>query len=150
MKVTKTLEERITALEDIEAIKNLKHKYFRCLDRRLWDEIGDCFTVDAYGDYNKKILNGREALASSFKDGIAPNYKVLVHQGHNPEIALVSKTKATGYWELESFLTANNDTGLQIVAIYEDEYQKQSGKWRMSKTIVTYVFKKTVEVGWNK
>ena len=41
-----TLEERVEALEkelqkmkDIEAIKELKGKYFRCLDGKMWDEL---------------------------------------------------------------------------------------------------------------
>ena len=42
------LEARIRALEDIEAIKRLKHKYFRCIDKGLWDEIGNCFAEDGW------------------------------------------------------------------------------------------------------
>jgi len=45
------LEARIQALEDLEAIKQLKHAYFRCLDMRLWDELRGYFTPDASVDY---------------------------------------------------------------------------------------------------
>ena len=41
------LEKRIQALEDIEAIKRLKYKYWRCLDTKSWDEMEECFVDDA-------------------------------------------------------------------------------------------------------
>ncbi len=34
-------------LEEIEAIKRLKYKYFRCLDRKLWKEMAGCLIPDA-------------------------------------------------------------------------------------------------------
>ena len=39
-----TLEEldaRLRALEDIQAITQLKYRYFRLLDHQLWDELRD-------------------------------------------------------------------------------------------------------------
>jgi len=41
------LESRIRALEDVEAIKRMKHKYFRCVDLQLWDQLRDCFVPEA-------------------------------------------------------------------------------------------------------
>ena len=34
-------------LHELEAIKRLKHKYLRCLDEKLWDEMETVFTEDA-------------------------------------------------------------------------------------------------------
>ena len=39
-------------LEALEAIKRLKYRYLRCLDQKLWDEIGECFTEDATAAYS--------------------------------------------------------------------------------------------------
>ena len=38
------LKARVRILEDIESIRRLRNKYFRCLDGKLWDEIAECFT----------------------------------------------------------------------------------------------------------
>ena len=37
------LEARIRLQEDMEHIRMLKAKYWRCLDRKLWDELTEVF-----------------------------------------------------------------------------------------------------------
>ena len=34
-------------LQEIEAIKRLKYRYFRCIDTKAWKELEDCFSEDA-------------------------------------------------------------------------------------------------------
>ena len=46
-----TLEARVRALEDIQAITQLKYRYFRLLDHQDWDELRRCFTDDIATDY---------------------------------------------------------------------------------------------------
>jgi len=148
----RALEARIRALEDIEAIKRLKYKYFRCIDTGLWDEIGNCFAEDAVADYIPGMpLQGRAVIAKFFKDNIAPAYTMCVHQGHNPEIELTSDTTATGIWELDNFMvTAKTNTGLWIAAFYDDEYLKEKGEWKINSTKVTFIFRSDIEKGWAK
>jgi len=38
-------------LQELEAIKRLKYKYFRCIDEKLWDEMRSCFIEDATCSY---------------------------------------------------------------------------------------------------
>jgi hypothetical protein len=38
-------------LVELEKIRRLKYRYLRCVDLKLWDEIGDLFTDDATADY---------------------------------------------------------------------------------------------------
>jgi bile-acid 7alpha-dehydratase len=146
------LEARIRALEDIEAIKRLKHKYFRCIDKGLWDEIGNCFAEDAVADYIPGTpLQGRAAIAKFFTENVAPAYSMCVHQGHNPEIELTSDTAATGIWELDNFMvTAKTNVGFWIAAFYEDEYVKEKGEWKIKRTKVDFFFFSNIEKGWAK
>ena len=39
-------------LVEIEAIKQVKYRYARCLDQKLWDEMGDLLTEDAVAEYS--------------------------------------------------------------------------------------------------
>ena len=146
------LEARIRALEDIEAIKRLKYKYFYRIDKGLWDEIGDCFAEDGAADYGEdKVIQGKAAITKFFKENVAPAYSMCVHQGHNPEIELTSDTTATGVWELEAFMvTAETNMGLWIAVFYEDEYVKEKGKWKINRTKAIFIFRSDIEKGWAK
>lgn len=146
------LEARIRLLEDLEAIKRLKYRYFRCIDKALWDEIGDCFAEDGVADYGEYgVIEGRVAIAKFFKEGIGPAYSMCVHQGHNPEIDMTSDTTATGIWELDNFMvTTEPIVGLWIAAWYEDEYVKEKGEWKIKRTKVIFIFRSDIEKGWAK
>ena len=147
------LEARIRVLEDLEAIKRLKYKYFYCIDKGLWDEIGDCFAEDAVADYglDMPLLQGRATISNFFMENIAPAYSMCVHQGHNPEIDLTSDTTATGLWELDNFMvTAKTNMGIWIGAFYEDDYVKEKSEWKIKKTKISYIFMSDIEKGWAK
>ncbi len=146
------LDARIRVLEEIEAIKRLKYKYFRCMDKGLWDEMGECFAEDAVADYERHgLIQGRAAIARFFKEYVAPAYSMCVHQGHNPEIDLRSDSTATGTWELDNFMvTSETNIGLWIAAFYEDEYAKEGGEWKIKRTKIVYIFRSDIEKGWAK
>jgi bile-acid 7alpha-dehydratase len=150
----KDLEARIKKLEDLEAIKRLKYKYFRCIDKALWDEIGDCFAEDALADYGPDPewkIKGRAGITKFFKEMIGPAYSLCVHQGHNPEIDLTSDKTAKGQWELDNFMVASDPVkGIWIAAFYEDEYVKEKGAWKIKSTRVVFIFRSDLEKGWAK
>jgi len=152
MNESRDLEARIRRLEDLEAIKRIKHKYFRCIDQGLWDEIGNCFAEEGIADYDPEApLQGRAAITKFFKENIAPAYSMCVHQGHNPELELTSDTTATGIWQLENFmLTAETNTGFWIAGSYEDDYIKEKGEWKINRTKVILIFWSDIEKGWAK
>ena len=41
----------------IEEIKRLKHRYFRTLDLKLWEEFGDCLTEDVTARYGTQAMD---------------------------------------------------------------------------------------------
>ena len=59
---------------DLEAIKRLKYKYMRCIDRKLWDELADVFVPDATAAYSsgKYAFTGREAILDFLKKSTGP------------------------------------------------------------------------------
>ena len=58
------VEARLQVIEDIEAVKKAMFRYYRCLDFKLFDELGDCFTQDVTADYGMPGwgAEGREVL----------------------------------------------------------------------------------------
>ncbi|HLY36426.1 MAG TPA: nuclear transport factor 2 family protein [Candidatus Binatia bacterium] len=138
------LERRIRALEDLEAIKRLKYRYFRCLDLKLWDEMAGCFTPDATVDYGggRYRFDGVDAIIRFLRESLARETGALgYHHGHHPEIDLTSDTTARGIWALDNYLfNASRKRGVRIAAYYRDEYVKRDGEWRIRHTGYTYVF----------
>ncbi len=135
------LEARISALESIEAIKKVKAKYWRCIDKKLWDELADVFSEDAVwyrADGKHRI--GRKAIlqwAAEFHEGV-----ISTHRGHQPEIEMTSDTTAKALWALDfcnRLLPGERErTGW---AYYEDEYVKGKDGWRIKTSKLTYLLR---------
>src|SRR5690348_5712471 len=124
-------------LVEIEAIKRVKYRYARCLDQKLWDDIGDCFTADAQAAYSGGAysLDSRDAIVDCRRRAMGAETFHSSHRMHHPEIDLTSPTSATGVWALEDTVI---ETQWQITirgaAFYTDEYVKEDGQWRIKRT----------------
>ena len=135
------LEKRIRVMEDIEAIKNLKAKYFRCVDKKLWEEMETVLTEDAVADYGMgiELLQGRQAIIEFLKKNLDRDSMISVHQGHNPEIEITSDTTARGVWVLNDRLIIQTIATLNGWRYYEDEYVKVNGEWKKKSTKITNI-----------
>ncbi len=136
------LEARIRVLEDVEAIRRLRNKYFRCLDGKLWDEMAECFTDDVAASYfNGEInLRGKEKTIEFFKLGLT-DALIGLHHGHHPEIEITSDTTARGTWGLYNYLIdRTNNRGQRIGGIYQDEYVKENGQWKIKSIACNQLF----------
>ncbi|HZR81410.1 MAG TPA: nuclear transport factor 2 family protein [Candidatus Binatia bacterium] len=136
-------------LVEIELIKRLKYKYMRCLDQKLWDEIGDCFTDDAVASYSggKYAFEGREAIVAFFRASMSSPSFLSSHRVHHPEIDLTSPTTATGTWALEDVvIDPERDFALRGAAFYTDDYVKTADGWRIART----AYKRSFEEVWSR
>ncbi len=124
-------------LEEIEAIKQLKYKYFRCLDRKDWEGVAETLSEDAVASYDsgKYDFQGRDAIMDFLKGALGNRGIVSQHHGHHPEIEVGDDGRARGVWYLEDyviFLASN--TGIRGAAFYTDEYRKEDGRWKICST----------------
>ena len=135
------LEKRIRIMEDIEAIKKLKAKYFRCVDKKLWDEMEEIWIEDAVADYGMgiEVLQGRKEILEFLKKNLGRDSMISVHQGHNPEIEITSDTSARGVWVLNDGLIIQTIARLNGWRYYEDEYVKVNGEWKKKNTRITNI-----------
>jgi len=129
-------------LEDLEAIKRLKYKYLRCVDCKLLEGLGECFTEDATTSYEggKHSLAGREAILRFFSSDDFRRI-VTMHHVHHPEIEITGSGSARATWSLEDYVidTRANWT-LHGGALYEDEYVRANGEWRIKHTGFVRIF----------
>ena len=138
------LERRLCVIEDIEAIKRLKYRYWRHLDLKQWDELARCFTNDASVCYGagKYEFHGVDAIMAFLREALGRERgSVTIHQGHHPEIDLTSPTTATGTWALYNYMyNLKQNRGIRIGAYYHDRYRKTGNAWQFQHIGYTYIF----------
>lgn len=132
------LRQDVQRLFDIEAIKQLKHAYFRCIDTANLEELATLFhrevSVHFVGGTYEWKLQGREkyleAVSQSFH-----RKAIGHHNGHSPEIQILSETEATGIWYLADNMWLLNHQHLTTgTALYWDRYEKIDGRWLIRST----------------
>lgn len=126
-----TLEERITRLEDIEAIRALQAKYQRCLDTRDFDGLAECFAEDVVSSYGDGSMSyeGREAVLGFLRGAMSLDMPSS-HLIHGGEIDVKDAGSASAKWYLEDFLLHRKFlVKLHGAAIYDVDYVKREGRW---------------------
>ena len=132
------LEEQVRVLSDIEAIRRLKAKYFRCVDQNSWDEMEEVFTEDATADYGPDIkLEGRKAVIDFLNKTVGRDTFTTAHHGHNAEINITDETTARAKWALQDRLIIRGVSTLTGWGYYDEEYVKQDGRWRIKSTAIS-------------
>lgn len=125
------LEQRITRLEDIEAIKQLKARYCHiCDDTHNPDTIASVFAED--GIWESKDFGqaqGHKDIRKLFA-GFRKMFTFSQHNITNPVIE-VNGDRATGIWYIMGpwTLTENNKE-IWMAARYDDDYVKINGAWK--------------------
>jgi hypothetical protein len=127
--------------DDIEAIRQLKARYFRLMDTKDWDALAQVFATDVVIDVTGEgggVTNG----VSEYIPFLRANIEniITVHHGHMPEIALTSPTTATGVWALEDQLWWPEGGPLKHMhgyGHYHETYEKQGATWRIKTMTIT-------------
>lgn len=131
----------IEQLNDIEDIKQLKARYCRLIDQKMWAELGAEFTSDAVIEINGAPGGAEDSQkfnsARQFMDRLQELMQPLVsvHQVHAPEIEILEPDKARGTWTISDRLVFPNGRPLKILhgwGIYHETYERISGRWRIA------------------
>lgn len=133
-----SLRKDIQRLMDIEAIKQLKHAYFRCIDTANLEELGELLhedvTVHFVGGNYEWQFQGRQAYLDAVAGAFNQN-AVAHHKGHSPEIQILSESEATAIWNLADHMWMLNYKHLTHGAsLYRDRYVKVDGRWLIADT----------------
>ncbi len=132
------LRADIQRLMDMEAIRQLKHAYFRCVDTANLEELAEICHDDVQvhfigGSYEWK-LDGKQAYLDNMRAAFG-KHAVGHHNGHHPEIQMLSETEATAIWYLaDNMWTLSRNHFTTGTALYWDRYLKVDGRWLMAET----------------
>ncbi len=129
------LEATMQRLSDIEAIKRLKYKYWRCVDNQRWADLRTCYADDAEASYmsGQWTFSGGDPIVDFLASSLTEIRKGMEergegssgHLGLQPEVELTSPTTARARW-----VASSGDGALY----YEDEYVKVDGDWKIKRS----------------
>jgi hypothetical protein len=140
--------DSLEGLRSLEEIRQVKYRCLRCVDLKLWDEIGDVFTPDAdldYGTiaYGKALqIAGRAEIVAFFRTKLGPD-TLTSHSAGQPEITVDgggtgtgTGTGATGIWQVrDTVLATRHRLLITGAAFHHDRYERgPDGRWRMAGT----------------
>ena len=145
------IERRLKALEDVEEIKRLKHRYCAyCDDNYDADGIASLFTEDAIWDGGMMgRAEGRDGIRDFFT-GSPESMTFAVHMVMNPIIEVDGDT-AKGTWYLFQACTfAEGNRAVWGSARYNEDYVRVDGAWRFKHLRLTSFFWTPFDQGWTK
>ena len=142
--------DALEALRSLEEIRQVKYRSLRCVDLKLWDEIGDVFTEDAdldYGTvaYGKPVqIAGRAEIVTFFRTKLGPD-TLTAHAAGQPEITVDGSTvdgstgdgnTATSIWQVhDTVLATRHRLLITGAAFHHDRYRRGAdGRWRIAGT----------------
>jgi hypothetical protein len=140
--------DALVRLNAIEDIKQLKARYFRCMDTKDWDGFADVFAPDAVMDMTEEmrdqqttadpVTRGNREIAAFVRAAVDP--VTTVHHGHMPEIDLTSDTTATGIWAMEDKLRWPEGSPIKAMhgyGHYHETYERVGKEWKIKKIMLT-------------
>ncbi len=129
--------------DDVLDICELKHRYFRHLDLKEFDDLGALLTDDATATYGDVVdrLSGRPAIVEFLRGALGGSDIVSLHNGHHPEITFSDPMQATGRWYLvDRVFVPAADLEIGGSAIYDDLYVRSPAGWRIAHTGYRRIF----------
>ena len=124
----------------IEEIKRLKHRYFRTLDLKKWDEYADCLAEDVDARYGTQAMgeplhfDSRAGVVDYMAKNLGPGI-ITIHIANHPEIDVDGDT-ATGSWAFEdTVIVPDFKVRIRGGGYYVDTYRRDpDGAWRIAST----------------
>jgi hypothetical protein len=152
MSDVKEMEKRILALEkecarlsDIEAIRQMRYKYWHAIRDVDLDTLLALFSENPVADFGlgeNMVAVGRDAVEKLYKMTVGtwkPNGQFP--RGFIPEIEITGDKTAKGTWMVEAqTLDWEKRLVTNVGCLYDEEYVREDGQWRISrlKTNFTY------------
>lgn len=144
------LNERITRLEDMNAIEKLQRSYGYFVDKGQWTPLSELFTQDATLEIGGKgIFLGKARVLEYMQKAFGPDGTkkgTLVNHMQFQPIPDISADGKTGWVRARAWVMSNGGWGLPL---YENEYRKENGVWKISRLTGPFTMYSSWE-GWGK
>lgn len=150
------LARDVDRAESMRAVKNLQRTYAQYSQYGLWNEMADMFAKDGTYIFDDEIIKGRKAIGDYLtthdgggRQGLQPgavHSQVIDH----PVVNLsVDGESAKGRW-YGFFLLSDNKGNASIQGgVFENEYVREDGKWKIGVHHFFPQYDGPYETGWH-
>jgi hypothetical protein len=156
------LRHQLGVLEDIQAIRTLHFKYGYYMDKCLFGEIVELFSDDAEINFLGGIFRGRAGAKRLYGGATGlngPVHGMMFEHLHAQDIVDVAPDRKTAKGRFRCLLQggvheSKKDAPPRIPSqfweggLYENEYVKENGVWKISVFGYNVVWQATYEQGW--
>ena len=139
-----TLEERIRALEDRDAIRELTARYCQLAVAGKSEEIVALFTRDGVMESGDTCERGQARLLELYRasfESLRPIPSV-----HNHVVEL-DGDHATGFCSLELRMVENGEA-VTAAGHYEDRFEREHGLWKFAHRKLVFYHRVPLSRGW--
>ena len=145
------LESRIRAVEDADAIRNLKARYAElCDDDYNPDGIAALFVDDAVWESGPLgRFEGKESIRDFFR-GASEIFTFAIHYSLNPQIEVTGDTARARWYLFMPCTVGDGDQAMWRAGIDEEEYVRVDGHWMFKSKKSTGIFNTPFDSGWAK
>ena len=150
------LEARVDQAESLRAIKRLQYAYGHYVEFGLWNDFADLFADDAVAHYPAGDLD-REAIRALFFEQVGGGQLGLAEGRLYPHFVLQPVVTldpggqtAHGRWHVLTLLGGYGGTATWVDGVYENDYAREDGVWKISELRTYTVFSGGYETGWTR
>jgi SnoaL-like domain len=161
------LEDRLTRAEDVEAVRKLQYQYGYYLDKTYYEEVVELFADrdDTRVHFLHGVFHGKEGarrlyagrFMTKFANGHnGPRYGRLLDHPQMQGVITLSEDGQSAHGRFRSLMSAGNHETVEGFrqwwegGVYENEYVKVDGQWRIKVLNFRSLWQGQFDQGWSK
>ena len=139
-----TLEERIRAIEDREAIRELTARYCQLAVGGHAEEIVALFTREGVMESGDTLGRGQARLLELYRSSFQELRPIPFVHNHVIEL---DGDRATGFCSLELRMVENGEA-VTAAGHYEDIFERERGVWKFAHRKLVFYHRVALSRGW--
>jgi SnoaL-like domain len=139
-----TLEQRVQAIEDREAIRGLSARYCQLAVAGKAEEIVALFTRDGAMESGDTVERGHARLLELYRASFGALRPIPFVHNHVVEL---DGDRATGFCSLELRMVENGEA-VTAAGHYEDRFEREDGVWKFAHRKLVFYHRVPLSRGW--
>ena len=153
-----TLTANVELAEDLSSIEKLQRAYGYYVDKGLWEDLSELFTQNAVANYPAGVFVGRKSIREHLYMNVGGhqlgdiglgNGRLYDHMNIQPVVHIdAGGLSAHGRWRAFAMFGSPGGSAVWAEGVYEMQYTKEKGVWKISKLDYYSGFGAPYKTGW--